>query len=101
MLTVINNQTMKVIGELPVTATHDNQSTTLTLYAVPGNGLTLLGREWLEHIKLDWKSITIVTKDPLQQLLDKHTSLFKDGLGTIKDYTTMLRVKEFALPKFY
>ena len=92
---------MEVIGKLPVTATYANQSKALTLYIVPGNGPTLLGREWLQHIKLDWKSIAMVSKDPLQQLLDKHASIFEDTLGTIKDYTATLKVKEPALPKFY
>ena len=36
---------MKVIGELPVMAIYANQSKALTLYIVPGNSPTLLGRE--------------------------------------------------------
>ena len=100
-LRTYTGEAMKVIGKLPVTATYANQSKALTLYIVPGHGPTLLGREWLQHIKLDWKSIAMVSKDPLQQLLDKHASIFEDTLGTIKDYTATLKVKEPALPKFY
>ena len=40
-------EAMKVVGKLPVTATYANQSKALTLNIVPGNGPTLLGREWL------------------------------------------------------
>ena len=100
-LRTYTGEAMEVIGKLPVTVTYANQSKALTLYIVPGNGPTLLGREWLQHIKLDWKSIAMVSKDPLQQLLDKHASIFEDTLGTIKDYTATLKVKEPALPKFY
>ena len=100
-LQTYTGEAMKVIGKLPVTATYANQSKALTLYIVPGNEPTLLGREWLQHIQLDWKSIARASKDPLQQLLDKHASIFEDTLGTIKDYTTTLRVKESASPRFY
>ena len=43
----------------------------------------------------------MVTKDPLQQLLEKHHRLFENTLGTIKDYTAVLRMKETIAPKFY
>ena len=46
---------MKVLGELPVTAVYNGQAKQLPLYIVPGQGPTLLGRGWLQHIKLDWK----------------------------------------------
>ena len=81
--------------------TYGSQTKTLTLYIVPGNGPTLLGREWLQHIRLDWKAIALVTKDPLQQLLDKHAMLFDDTLGTMKDYMATLTVKDSARPKFH
>ena len=100
-LRTYTGEAMKVIGKFPVTATYANQSKALTLYIVPGNGPTLLGREWLQHIQLDWKSIARVSKDPLQQMLDKHASIFEDTLGTIKNYTATLRVKESASPRFY
>ena len=92
---------MRVVGELQVIVTYGSQTKTLTLYIVPGNGPTLLGREWLQHIRLDWKAIASVTKDPLQQLLDKHAALFDDTLGTMKDYTATLTVKDLARPKFH
>ena len=44
-LRTYTGESMKVIGELPVTATYGNESKRLTLYIVPGNGPTLLGRE--------------------------------------------------------
>ena len=81
--------------------TYGSQTKTLTLYIVPGNGPMLLGREWLQHIRLDWKAIALVTKDPLQQLLNKHAELFDDTLGTMKDYTATLTVKDSARPKFH
>ena len=71
------------------------------MYIVPGKGPTQLGREWLQNIKLNWKAIATVAKDPLQHLLDKHSGLFEGTLETIKDYVAVLRVKQGAVPKFY
>ena len=48
---------MRVIEELQVIVTYGNQTKTLTMYIVPGNGPTLLDREWLQHIRLDWKRL--------------------------------------------
>ena len=57
--------------EFLVTATYANQSKKLTLYIVLGNGYTLLGREWLQNIQLDWKRIAMITKDPLRASMYK------------------------------
>ena len=100
-LQTCTGEAMRVVGELQVIVTYRSQTKTLTLYIVPGNGPTLLGREWLQHIRLDWKAIASVTKDPLQQLLDKHVALFDDTLGTMKDYTATLTVKDSVRPKFH
>ena len=100
-LRTYTGEAMRVIGKLQVIVTYGSQTKTLTLYIVPGNGPTLLGREWLQHIRLDWKAIALMTKDPLQQLLNKHAELFDDTLGTMKDYTATLRVKDSARPKFH
>ena len=93
---------MKVIGELQVVMTYGSRTKTLTLYIAPGNEpYTLLGREWLQHIKLKWKAVVSVTKDPLQQLLYQCALLFNDTLGTMKNYTATLAVKDSAWPKFH
>ena len=47
-------------------------------------GPTLSGTEWLEFIQLDWPLLQLKTSDtnPAQeQVLNKHTCLFSDGLG--------------------
>ena len=63
-------ESIRVIGELSVTAIYGNQSKKFTVYIVPGRGPTLLGRNWLQNIQLDWKRITMITKYPLQHLLE-------------------------------
>ena len=68
-----------------------------------GNGPSLLGRNWLEHIHLNWREIKAVSNHPrgsLQYLLEKYAEVFSDELGTIKSRTAKLNVKPDASPKF-
>ena len=59
----------------------------------------LLGRNWLKSIKLNWGTIKKVTND-LEQVLNNHTDVFKDELGTMQDTTAKLYVKPNCNPKF-
>ncbi len=55
--------------------TYLQQTHRLSILVVPGNGPTLLGRDWLETIKLDWQSIHQLNTDPqqsIQQVLDRY-----------------------------
>ena len=61
-----------------------------------------MGRDWLRHIRLDWKKIGAVREEvSLGTLLDKHQALFKEGLGTIHPYKAKLQVRPDAQPKFF
>ena len=59
----------------------------------------LLDRNWLKSIKLNWGTIKKVTND-LEQVLNNHTDVFKDELGTMQDTTAKLYVKPNCNPKF-
>ena len=64
----------------------------------------LLGRNWLERIKLDWHSIFAVDhNDPNPVIADiksKYREVFEPGTGIIKSKQISLHVKEEAVPKF-
>ena len=53
----------------------------LHLVVVGGEGPSLLGRDWLEQLRLDWAAIhKICSGDDVQAVLDRHAEVFKEEL---------------------
>ena len=60
----------------------------------------IIGRDWLSKIKIDWKGVFHVKSRTLQQVFDKHETVFEKGLGTMKKFKVKLHLKSGATPKF-
>ena len=83
----------------------DGQTATLPIIVVGGDGPTLLGRNWLQKIRLDWKAlkIALITKVAPQvaELLKKdYKELFDNDLGTVKGFKASLKLNAGATPTF-
>ena len=98
-LKTYTGEQMSVLGELPVEVNYEDQTANLVLVVVAGDGPRLFGRSWLQHLRLDWKTIANVapTHTSLEQLLEQHSPIFKDELGTI---TAKLALQDNVVPKF-
>ena len=62
---------VKVSGQLDVHLTYQDQSADVPLIVVEGSGPSLPGRDWLSHVKLNWKkicSICVSDKGPPQDV---------------------------------
>ena len=46
---------------------------------VPGSGPTLMGRDWLSRIHLNWHKIHHVRTPSLQTVLDRYPAVFQSG----------------------
>ncbi len=93
-----------VRGAAEVTVKYRDQTAQVTLTVVEGQGASLLGRDWLQHLRLDWRSLNQVTQDSyseLETILCTHSALLSEGLGTLKDTTAHLYLKEGSKPRFY
>ena len=102
VLRTYTDERMTVLGQFPVQVTYGQQRKQLCLIVVSGDGPSLLGRDCLRHIRLDWKKIGAVREEvSLSTLLDKHQALFKEGLGKIHPYKAKLQVRPDAQPKFF
>lgn len=54
----------------------------LTLTVVEGDGPSLLRRNWLQCIWLDWSHVHSVSTAPLESMLDRKKAVFQPGLAT-------------------
>ena len=80
----------------------------LSLYVVEEQGPSLMGREWLKEIQLDWRKLNMASTDSVtqaitvevDQLLLKYNKVFTEGLGVINNFEATLQLKEgsFAVP---
>ena len=100
-LQTYTGEKLGVIGQIQVTIRHHAQEKQLALHIVSGSGPSLLGRDWLKHIQLDWKTIGEIHMQrqapALQGVLMKYADIFADELGTMQ---VTLQVREDAKPRF-
>ena len=54
-LRMYTGEAVSVLGKLMVKVDKDKVTITLPLLVFKGDGTTLLGRDWLQKLKLDWK----------------------------------------------
>ena len=56
ILTTYTGEKISVLGKLIVSVKYGKQHKQLLLYVVDGNGPSLMGRNWLTEINLNWKA---------------------------------------------
>ena len=101
-LQTYTGETIAVRGSTVIQVEHFDQTLKLPLTISAGDGPSLLGRDWLSALRLDWKSIFLVRNSPtLQDVLDKHGEVFKEGLGKLKGVAAKIYVDKDAQPKFH
>ncbi len=61
VLTTYTGERLPLAGEIKVKVMCGEQRAVLTLFVVDGAGPSLLGRDWLQQIRLDWKSICVIS----------------------------------------
>jgi len=71
------------------------------MFIVAGeNGPTLLGRNWLYSLRLDWNSVLSVEVEHLSSLLSRYSKIFSEGLGQLKGFKAKLFVDTNTKPVF-
>ena len=102
-LKTYTGELIPVVGEASVLVSYRGQSKQLPLVVVDGAGPPLLGRDWLQHLKLDWHEVNALSTMPTQlsSLLQKHSSAFLPGLGTFSGPPVDIQIASDAKPKFY
>lgn len=85
---------IKPKGLIEVSVEYDNETNRLPLLVLSGKGPNLVGRNWLETIRLDWKGIRHLARPSLENILSQYEHLFKEELGTLKG----TKAKNYADP---
>ena len=103
VLKTYTNEPMQVKGTLNVRVQYETQFKKLVLVVIAGNGPSLFGRNWLNHIKLNWKEmfkVRSVRLGSLHALMQPRQKLFGEGLGKVEPYRASLHIQERAKATF-
>ena len=99
---------LKLRGVIQVSVKYEEQNYQLPLVIVEGGRPILMGRNWLEVIKLNWKKICTIQTDPsaeevhesVEEVLNRHSTVFEGGCGTIRQFKATIHLKPDARPVF-
>ena len=95
-----SKESLTVVGARDVKVQYEGQSATLPLLVVKGNGPTLLGRNWLGTIKINWYDIHYTPSTRLQNLLERYDVVFQDKLGCFQGHQAKIKVDPDAVPRY-
>ena len=91
-----------VVGELTIRVRHQDQQLELLLVIVAGSGPSLLGRDWLSKMHLDWQGMFATQREEtLADVIQRHEGVFQEGLGRIKGEQATLHINPEVKPRFY
>lgn len=104
-LRTYSGEQIGVKGSTTVTVNYKEQTEQLPLVVANGSGPSLLGRDWLMKICLDWTNLFCVNHAcyslSLQGILDTYTTVFSSELGVLKGTSATIRVNPTAQPRFH
>lgn len=95
-----SGESIPVLGTVDVLVKYGDQEISLPLLVVTGSGPSLLGRNWLEKIRLNWHEIFWTYNTSLNELLERYRSVFGSDLGAAKGFKAKIIVEPNATPKF-
>ena len=76
----------------------------LPLVIVSGDTPALLGRNWMEMMKLDWSSIRAVTLETgiasVGEIVKRHLPFVKESYESIRDFKTKIYLRPETTPAF-
>ena len=129
LLTTYSGERLKVAGQISVEVKYGRQMKQLPLYVVIGNGPSLMGRDWLQQIRLNWQSLKLASttdakqirlnwqslklasttdakvlssnsQEKIEAILQTYQKVFTDRLGQMNTFEATLQLKPEAKPKF-
>ena len=101
-LKTYSGEKLDVLGKVFVKIEYNGHILDVYMYVVKGNGPTLLGRDVLTKLKLDWSRVykVVDATDKVQELKDRYAGLFSSDLGRMTNFHAKIHVSGDAVPKF-
>ena len=100
-LCTYTKEPLEVKGALTATVVYGDQWAELELVVVAGDGPSLLGRDWLQKIRLDRSRLNQIRSiTTLEQILERHKDIFKEDLRLVKSAHAKIHVNPTVQPKF-
>ena len=109
-LRTYTGEIVKPLGEGFVEVNYQNQICNLPVTVVDGNAPTLMGRDWLGSLKLDWPSIFPEAKEvrqlesqksEVEKLIKQFPTVFTEKLGCLKDFKVHIPIPTGTTPRFF
>ena len=103
ILKTYSGEVIKVLGSMDVEVVHNGKTLNLSLFVVDGTGPSLVGRDWLKSIQLDWGqlfSMKMSDSPLLSRVLEEHKEVFGSELGKLEGFQAKLYIDDAAKPCF-
>ena len=94
-----SGEILKVKGIATVEVSFNQQTASLPVVILEGNGPTLFGRDWLNHIRLDWSEIFHIGLG-VEEVIEKYQNIFNAQTGSLKQLQASLKMYTDVTPKF-
>ena len=105
ILKTYSGEKLKVAGKVLVKITHGEKEIEHYIFVVDGNGPTLLGRDVLSKIQINWSSVyrifTTDTSNRLSEVKSRYKGLVSEKLGKLTGFKAKIHVNDNATPKFF
>ena len=100
-ITTYTGEPIVVHGYACVNVRYKGQQAVLPLVVVAGDGPSLLGRNWLTAIRLDWYSINNIPTVTIEDILMKYSDVFEDSLCKYNGPPVKFVIDPEAQPRFF
>ena len=100
LLRTYTGEKVPLLGTVKTTIKYKDQTTTLPVLIVKGQGPNILGRDSITALKLKWSSVHQLKGLDIATVLEKHSEVFKDELGCITDVEAKFQIDDSVKPRF-
>ena len=98
-LLTYTGEKVHVYGEALLSVCYEDQRIKLPILVIKGEGPPLIGRNWLNSLKLNWRNLFSLNT-PVNSLVTQYEEVFGPDSGGVKDLKVTIHVSKDACPVF-